>query len=140
VRDLIDYRGRVSEAELGALYAGAWALTYASGVGPDNLPPLDAMALGCPVITADVPGAEDQFGEAALRFHPTDEAALVAQLLRLDREPGLRDELIRRGSALAARLPPEGYVASVLEILDEFAKVARAWERCDSLLASAAAF
>jgi glycosyltransferase involved in cell wall biosynthesis len=140
VRDLIDYRGRVSEEELGALYAGAWALTYASGVGPDNLPPLEAMALGCPVITADVPGAEDQFGEAALRFPPTDEAALAAQLMRLDREPGLREELIRRGSALAARLPLEGYVAAVLEILDEFAKVARAWERCDSLRDSAAAF
>lgn len=140
VRDLVDYRGRVTEEELGALYAGAWALTYASAVGPDNLPPLEAMGLGCPVITADVPGAEEQFGEAALRFHPTDERALAAQLLRLDREPGLRDELIRRGSSLAARLPPEGYAAAVLEILDEFAKVARAWERCDSLLNSDAAF
>ncbi len=140
VRDLVDYRGRVSEEELGALYTGAWALTYASGVGPDNLPPLEAMALGCPVVTADVPGAQDQFGDAALRFYPTDEQALAAQLLRLDREAGLRDELIRRGLALAARLPPEGYAAAVLEILDEFAKVARAWERCDSLLESSAAF
>src|SRR6202020_3153539 len=81
VRDLVDYRGRVSEEELGALYTGAWALTYASGVGPDNLPPLEAMALGCPVVTADVPGAQEQFGDSALRFHPTDEAALAALLL-----------------------------------------------------------
>jgi len=61
VQDLIDYRGKVSDVELAALYKGAVALVYASAVGPDNLPPLEAMALACPVITADVPGAREQY-------------------------------------------------------------------------------
>lgn len=140
VRDLIDYRGLVGEPELGALYRGAWALAYASCAGPDNLPPLEAMALGCPVIAADVPGAEEQLGDAALRFPPTDEKALAAHLLRLASEAGLRDELVRRGAALVDRLPPERYASAVLDILDEFSAVARAWERCDSLAESTVAF
>ncbi len=140
VRDLIDYRGSVREDELGALYSGAWALTYASSAGPDNLPPLEAMALGCPVIAADVPGSEEQLGDAALRFPPTDEKALATQLLRLANEAGLREELVQRGAARVDRLPPESYAAAVLEILNEFSAVARAWERCDSLAGSPEVF
>jgi glycosyltransferase involved in cell wall biosynthesis len=140
VRDLVDYRGQVSDAELGALYKGALALTYASGVGPDNLPPLEAMALGCPVVAADVPGAAEQFGDAALLFQPTDERELARQILRLQDEPGLRDELIRRGERLAADSAPEGYAAAVLEVLKDFSRIARAWERGDALRGSNATF
>ena len=43
--------------------------------GPENLPPLEAMALGCPVVAADVPGAREQLGDAALRVPPIDAAA-----------------------------------------------------------------
>ncbi len=132
VADLIDYRGRVDEAELAALYSGAAALVFASAVGPDNLPPLEAMALGCPVITADVPGASEQYGDAALRFPPTDEKALANQILTVLDDAPTRESLIGRGRAQAARYTPEAYAGAVLAILDEFALVARAWERCDS--------
>jgi glycosyltransferase involved in cell wall biosynthesis len=131
VRDLVDWRGQVSDAELAALYATAWSLVYASAVGPDNLPPLEAMTLGCPVITADAPGAREQYGEAALFFPPTDEQALVARLTELG-DDGLRAGLIRRGSALASARTGKAYAAQMLSLLGEFAKVARAWERCDS--------
>ena len=133
VRDLVDWRGQVSDAELAALYSTAWALVYASAVGPDNLPPLEAMALGCPVIAADAPGAREQYGEAALFFPPTDEHALVARLTALG-DDGVRAGLIRRGSALASARTGNAYAAAMLAILDEFAKVARAWERCDSVV------
>jgi len=66
VREQVDYRGRVSDEALLALYRGALALVFASAVAPDNLQPLEAMALGCPVIAADVPGAREQYGDAAL--------------------------------------------------------------------------
>jgi glycosyltransferase involved in cell wall biosynthesis len=50
--------GFVSNEELVAFYQNALALTYVSFFGPENLPPLEAFALGCPVIAARVDGAD----------------------------------------------------------------------------------
>jgi glycosyltransferase involved in cell wall biosynthesis len=41
-------------------------LRYPSFFGAENLPPLEAFALGCPVIAADMPGAREQLGDAAI--------------------------------------------------------------------------
>jgi glycosyltransferase involved in cell wall biosynthesis len=41
------------------------ALTFVSYFGPDNLPPLEAFALGCPVIASAIEGSEEQLGSAA---------------------------------------------------------------------------
>jgi len=132
VRDLIDHRGQVTDAELAALYRAAWAMVYASAVGPDNLPPLEAMALRCPVIAADAPGVREQLDDAALFFPPTDETALADRLLDLAAAPAARETLIERGVALTADRTGARYAAALLDIFGEFAKVARAWERCDS--------
>ena len=50
--------GFVSDEELVALYQHAHALLYLSRFGPENLPPLEAFALGCPAIVEDVCGCE----------------------------------------------------------------------------------
>ncbi len=132
VHGQVEYLGSVSEAELATLYRRAFALVYASAVGPDNLPPLEAMALGCPVITADVPGAREQYSDAALFFAPTNEEQLALRLKDLFDNSALRQNLIDRGARRAASWTSEDYVKSVMGILEEFALTARAWERCDS--------
>ena len=50
--------GYVSDEELIALYQHAHALLYLSRFGPENLPPLEAFALGCPAIVEDVCGCK----------------------------------------------------------------------------------
>lgn len=132
VRDQIHYIGSVAEDQLTALYEDAAALVYASAVGPDNLPPLEAMALGCPVITAEVPGAHEQYGDAPLFFPSTDEDILAQHIRTVLTDDAVRHDLIERGRRRAASWTPDDYVKSVIDILEEFEKIARAWERCDS--------
>ena len=76
----VHFLGFVTREELIALYRRAQALTYVSLFGPDNLPPLEAFALGCPVIASRVPGSEEQLGGTALLFEPTDAAALASAI------------------------------------------------------------
>src|SRR5437762_10866221 len=64
--------GFVERSRLTSLYQHADALLYPSLFGPDNLPPLEAMALGCPVVAARVAGAEEQLGNAAALVDPFD--------------------------------------------------------------------
>jgi glycosyltransferase involved in cell wall biosynthesis len=119
--------GFVSEEDLIALYRGAVALTFASFFGPNNFPPLEAMALSCPVLCADAAGMREQLGDAALYFEPTD-AATLAQLIRtIDEDTGARASLIEKGRARAARIRGVDYVRGVLGIFDEFQPIRDTW-------------
>ena len=128
VRDRVIYVGSVEVDDMPPLYRNATALVFPSAVGPDNLPPLEAMSLGCPVITADVPGTREQCGDAALFFPPMDERQLADRIADVVRTDGLRDQLIQAGFRRAASWTADDYIGAVLVILDEFARVARNWE------------
>jgi glycosyltransferase involved in cell wall biosynthesis len=64
--------GFVTRQDLLYLYSEATALVFPSMFGPDNIPPLEAMAIGCPVLVADDPGMREQLGSAAMHLSPTD--------------------------------------------------------------------
>jgi glycosyltransferase involved in cell wall biosynthesis len=126
IGELVHFLGFVETNDLVALYQHAHALTYLSFFGPENLPPLEAFALGCPVVAADVPGAREQLGDAALLVPPT-EPALVAEAVRRLEEPVFRTRLIELGRQRAAMRTPEAYVRGVVSFLDEFEPTRRSW-------------
>jgi glycosyltransferase involved in cell wall biosynthesis len=126
VVELVHFLGFVETDDLVALYQHAHALTYVSLFGPENLPPLEAFALGCPVVASDVPGAREQLGDAALLVSATDPAQVAEAVRRLE-EPALRGELTELGRRRAEGRTPEAYVRGVLDFLDEFERVRRGW-------------
>lgn len=127
VGDRVDLLGFVELAELVALYRNADALVYVSMFGPENLPPLEAMALGCPVVAADVPGAAEQLADAALRVAPQDHEALAAAVRSLA-DGELRARLVGAGRARAGELSAASYVRGVLDFLDAFDPIRPRWE------------
>jgi glycosyltransferase involved in cell wall biosynthesis len=122
----VHFLGFVPTDELVALYRHAHALTYVSVFGPENLPPLEAMALGCPVVAADVPGAREQLGDAALLVPPLDAQAIVEAVHRAG-EPTERERLVAAGRERAPRFTAEAYVGGVLDFIDEFEQIRRGW-------------
>lgn len=125
--DQVFILGFVSREELVALYRQALALVYLTFFGPENLPPLEAFALGCPVIASRVSGAEEQLGDAALLVSPTDDDAVAQAVLSLMQSDTLRSTLIERGKARALRWTGVEYVRGVFKFLDEFELIRRAW-------------
>lgn len=95
--------GRVSDAELRALYEHAAALLFPSRYEGFGLPPIEAMACGCPVVAGRAGAVPETVGDAALLFDPDTPASLVENLTRLLDEPGLATGLRARGQARAAR-------------------------------------
>lgn len=73
--------GYVSDAQLVALYGHAAGFVFPSRYEGFGLPPVEAMALGCPVLCADIPTLNEVCGAAARYFDP-DDAPALAQLLR----------------------------------------------------------
>lgn len=127
--DRVHFLGFVDKRVLGDLYRNAFALVFPSFFGPDNLPPLEAFAVGCPVITARVPGSEEQLGDAALLVDPGDERQIVHHVRRLLNEEGLRESLIERGKIRSAGWTAKEYLNSVMQIIDEFESFRRCWDR-----------
>jgi len=122
----VAFLGFVPLEDLVALYRGAFALVYVTFFGPENLPPLEAFALGCPVIASDVPGAREQLGEAALFVDPRDPGQIAVTIKSLNDE-SLRRSLTDKGRARAERWTAKDFVRGVFAALDEFEPVRRCW-------------
>lgn len=95
--------GRVSEDELRALYHGAAAFVQPSLLEGFGLPVLEAMGSGVPVVCSNATSLPEVAGDAALYFDPLDVDDIAAQLRRCLTDDALRQELVRRGLAQAAR-------------------------------------
>ena len=101
----IRWLGYLEDRELVAAYRGADALVYHSLNEGFGLPPLEAMALGVPVVAAAAGSVPEVTGEAALLVKPGDAAALAAALFRVTADAGLVDLLRARGRERAVAFP-----------------------------------
>lgn len=99
----IIFTGFLDDTELSLLYRFARAYIFPSLYEGFGLPPLEAMARGTPVVSSDRGSLPEILGEAALYFDPSDEAALLTLLHRLEGDETLRDTMRARGYARGAR-------------------------------------
>jgi glycosyltransferase involved in cell wall biosynthesis len=127
LEEQVHFLGHVPRETLVALYQNAFVLCYPSFFGPENLPPLEAFALGCPVIAADVPGAREQLGDAATLVNPANEVEIAQALKSLLLDKTKREELIRRGKERARRFTGSDFAKGLFALLDEFQPIRRCW-------------
>lgn len=100
--DSVDLLGWRSQREMDRLYAESAALVFPSRFEGFGLPPLEAMARGCPVIASDLPVLHEVAGEAARYVDPTDPDAIADAIRSLLDSPNERDRMSRAGLARAA--------------------------------------
>jgi glycosyltransferase involved in cell wall biosynthesis len=117
--DLAHVVGTVGREDLAALYSAARVMVYPSTVETFGLPPLEAMACGCPVVAADRTSIPEVTGDAALLADPDDVGALAAALRRAIEDEELRATLVEKGHAQVARFRWEDAAAGTLALLEE---------------------
>lgn len=125
------FLGFVPREDLIYLYRRAFALTYLTFFGPENLPPLEAFALGCPVIASNVSGAEEQLRDAALLVDAKDEKQIALAIKSLYDDNVLRQTLIQRGFLRAKAWTAQDFIKEIFKMLDEFESIRRCWSNTD---------
>ncbi len=126
--DQVRFLGFVSKEELVALYRQAMALTFMTYFGPDNIPPLEAFALGCPVIASAVEGAREQYGDAVVHVDPSDPEAIGQAIWNLHSDKRLQERLVAAGFERAKRWTWADYLKGMFKLFDEFSAVRRNWQ------------
>jgi glycosyltransferase involved in cell wall biosynthesis len=96
---LAESRGYVTREELADLYAQASALVFPSLYEGFGLPPLEAMASGCPVAASNAGALPEVCGDAARLFDPTSPDEIAAAVLDVLADP---EPYARRGLERAA--------------------------------------
>jgi glycosyltransferase involved in cell wall biosynthesis len=127
VADQVRFLGFVSEEELVALYRQAVALTFVTYFGPDNIPPLEAFALGCPVIASAVEGAREQYGDAAVLVDPSDSEDIGRAIWNVHSDTKLRAKLVDAGFGRAGKWTSADYIRGMFKLFDEFSAIRRNW-------------
>lgn len=118
----------VDRVDLVSLYINAFAMTFVTFFGPDNLPPLEAMALGCPVIASNVSGAQEQLGSAAILVDPTQPAEIALAIESLVKDDLLRQQTIENGLERANQWTAKDYIQEIFKTIDDFEAIRRCWK------------
>lgn len=97
----VQWLGTVPFGDLPALYASATVVVYPSLYEGFGFPPLEAMAVGTPVIASNRGSLPEVLGDSALVVDPTDTRALIEALEAVLSKADLRCELAEKGQARA---------------------------------------
>ena len=93
----VKFLGYVHPEELAVLYSAASALIYPSLYEGFGLPPLEAMACGCPVIVSNTSSLHEVCGDAAYYIDPHSVDDMAKALCTVATDPNVMDRLRKKG-------------------------------------------
>lgn len=125
-RSNIHHVGFVSDDDLAALYQRALCLVFPSRTEGFGIPPLEAMTLGCPVISSNAASLGEVGGEAVLYVDPDDADRWREVILGLQGNAHLRASLAAKGRKQAALFSWTRSAQIYLEEIERLSAVGRA--------------
>lgn len=115
----VTIKGFVSNGNVIYLYKHAVALVMPSYFGPTNIPPLEAMALGCPVAVSSKYAMPEQVGTAGLLFDPDSPEEIAECIKKIWCDKELRQEMIRKGYDKVNKWKREDFAKKIQKIIQK---------------------
>jgi len=119
LKGAVDYLGYVNNEELANLYRGASCFVYPSLYEGFGLPPLEAMACGCPVVTSNVTSLPEVCGDAAYYVDPYDVESIAEGMDKVLTDEAMKRNLIERGLGRVKLFSGKKAAKEHLEVFEE---------------------
>lgn len=104
-----------SDETLANMYANASVFIYPSLYEGFGIPPLEAMACGCPVVASNASSLPEVIGDAGLLFNPTDSNDLAEKIEKILHDKILAADLIQKGKIRARQFTWENMVQKIYQ-------------------------
>lgn len=118
VRSHLTFAGQIDDTTaLIQYYRHATFFLFPSYYEASPLPPIEAMACGCPVIASDIPSLRERCGNAAIYCDPADINTITAAVERVMDNPDIRSDLQDLGRQHAAKYTWERCATQTLDII-----------------------
>lgn len=91
------------DEKLAELYSNAMVFIYPSLYEGFGIPPLEAMACGCPVVASNASSVPEAVGDAGLLFDPNDRNDLIRQIEKVITDETISLNLIEKGKIRAKK-------------------------------------
>ena len=119
LKDKVVFLGYVPEEDLPYLYSEAAAFVFPSLYEGFGLPPLEAMACGCPVVVSNVASLPEVCGDAAYYVNPYNIESIAEGMYKVLTDESLRRSLIEKGLERAKLFSWEKAAKEHLEVFKE---------------------
>ncbi len=119
ISDWVRWPGWVNQEELAAFYAMADALLLPSLFESCGLPVLEAMAAGCPVVTANRYGTKELAEGAAVLVDPESVESIAAGIRRVLDDSAMRSHLVTAGKTRSATFQWQRCARETLQVLEQ---------------------
>lgn len=100
--ELLEFRS-ATDGEVRNLYSNAKAFLFPSFAEGFGIPPLEAMAMGVPVVCSDIPVLREVSGDAAHYVDPHSPEDIGSGIVAVLRDAGARERLLSAGRKRLAR-------------------------------------
>jgi len=117
--DDVIFLGFVPDKDMPELYKRARALVMPTFFGPTNIPPLEALALKCPVAVSGIYAMPEQLGDAALFFNPESVEEIRECIKKLWIDDALCSRLVSRGTERAALFQQKNFSENFRHIVEQ---------------------
>jgi len=115
----VHYLGYLNDEELANLYRGASCLVLPSFYEGFGLPPLEAMACGCPVIVSNVASLPEVCGDAGYYVDPYRVESIAEGIYQVLTDESLRQSFIQKGLERAKLFSWEKSAKEHLKVFEE---------------------
>ncbi len=119
MNDQVRCLGYVDDHEIVALYKKARALVYPSFADYTNIPVLEAMVLGVPIVCSNSFSMTEQVGKAGIFFDPMDIDDIADKIYRVWTDNDLTTQLIHEANRLAPELSVERFGERWTNLVDD---------------------
>jgi glycosyltransferase involved in cell wall biosynthesis len=120
IRERFIFRGQVNDtAEICGIYRRAACFVFPSYYEASPLPPMEAMAAGCPVVASAIPSHHERLGDAALFCDPDDPSDIARKIATVLLDDGIAHGLRMRGVKRAGEFTWQRCAMETLRAIDD---------------------